>query len=59
MLQGEDIEVDTARYRTKHTQQIRTLQLPPQELEKEHMETLQLILPQYHRHWEVFSEKAA
>jgi hypothetical protein len=35
------------------------LQLPPDKLEKEHTETLQLIPPQYSKYWEVFSEKAA
>jgi hypothetical protein len=58
-LQGEDVEINMAGYCTKHPQQIRTLQLPPKELEKEHHETVQLIPNQYHCHWEVFSEKAA
>jgi hypothetical protein len=58
-LQGEDVEIDTAGYRTKRPTQIRTLQLLPKELEKERNETLYLIPCQYHRHWEVFSEKAA
>jgi hypothetical protein len=57
-LQGEDVKIDTAGYHTKHTQ-ICSLQLPPEEMEKEHTETLQLIPKQYHHHWEVFSEKAA
>jgi hypothetical protein len=35
------------------------LQLPPDELEKEQTETLQLIPSQYSKYWEVFSEKAA
>jgi hypothetical protein len=59
MLQGEDVEIDTAGYRTKNHSQIHMLQLPPDELEKEQTETLQLIPPQYSKYWEVFSEKAA
>jgi hypothetical protein len=58
-LQGEEVEIDTAGYRTKSWSQIRSLQLPPDELEKERTETLQLIPPQYSSYWEVFSEKAA
>jgi hypothetical protein len=57
-LQGEDIEIDTARYRSKQTR-INALHLPPDELSKEHAETLPLIPPQYGEYWEVFSEKAA
>jgi hypothetical protein len=57
-LQGEDVEIDTAGYRSKRTS-IRALQLPPDELNKERTETLQLIPPQYSEYWEVFSEWAA
>jgi hypothetical protein len=58
ILQGEDVEIDTAGYRSKQTR-ICALQLPPDELDKERTETLQLIPPQYSKYWEVFSEKAA
>jgi hypothetical protein len=57
-LQGEEVEIDTAGYRSKQTR-IRVLQLPLEELDKERAETLQLIPPQYSEYWEVFSEKAA
>jgi hypothetical protein len=57
-LQGEDVEIDTAGYRSKQTR-IHALHLPPNELSKERAETLQLIPPQYGKYWEVFSEKAA
>jgi hypothetical protein len=57
-LQGEEVEIDTAGYCTKQTQ-ICSLQLLPKKLEEERNSTLQLIPLQYHRHWEVFSEKAA
>jgi hypothetical protein len=52
-LQGENVEIDTAGYRTKTLSWIQALQLPPAELEKECTETLQLIPPQYHHYWEV------
>jgi hypothetical protein len=58
-LQGEEVEIDMAGYRTKSQTQIQMLQLPPDELDKERTETLQLIPPQYSKYWEVFSEKAA
>jgi hypothetical protein len=58
-LQGEKVEIDTAGYCSKTPLQIQALQLPPDELEKEHTETSKLIPPQYQHYWEVFSEKAA
>jgi hypothetical protein len=55
-LIGPDVVVQTAGYRTKQRLSLRSITIKPPE---DQTETQQLIPPQYHRHWLVFSEQAA
>jgi hypothetical protein len=55
-LEGEDIIVKTAGYRTKSRSRATTIHFTPP---SDQAETQQLIPKQYHQHWRVFSEEAA
>jgi hypothetical protein len=55
-LIGPDLVVQTAGYQTKQRSSLHSITLKPPE---DQTETQQLIPPQYHRHWLVFSEQAA
>jgi hypothetical protein len=55
-LIGPDVVVQTAGYRTKQRSSLQSITIKPPE---DQTETQQLIPPQYHRHWLVFSEQAA
>jgi hypothetical protein len=55
-LIGPDVVVQTAGYWTKQRSSLRSITIKPPE---DQTETQQLIPPQYHHHWLVFSEQAA
>lgn len=57
-LQGDDIEVETAGYHWHHSR-LCAIQLSPHEIQQDETEVKKLIPTRYHRHWEVFSERAS
>jgi hypothetical protein len=55
-LEGEDIIIETAGYRSKPRARTTTIRFTPP---SDQAETQRLIPAQYHQHWRVFSEEAA
>ena len=57
-LQGEDVQIETAGYRTKKTH-VRTIQLSPEQTQRDQEEVQKLIPARYHQFWTIFSDLAA
>ena len=58
-LQGDQVEIDTAGYRTKQKPKLRAIQLSAEAISEDQQEVQKLIPSRYHQHWEVFSEHAS
>lgn len=58
-LQGDDVEINTAGYQAKRPRHLREIQPTSEQPTTDQEEVQKLIPVQYHRHWEVFSERAS
>ena len=58
-LEGEEVEIDTAGYRTKLTSTLRAAETTQAPMELEKKTILEQIPAAYHQYWEVFSEQAS
>ena len=58
-LEGEEVEIDTAGYRTKLVSTLRTVETTQKSAELEKKAILEQIPAAYHQYWEVFSEQAS
>ena len=58
-LEGEEVEIDTAGYRSKIATTLRTADIIPESDETEKKIILNQIPAAYHQYWEVFSERAS
>ena len=56
ILEGEDVEIDTAGYRTKIATKLQAAEITQESAEKEKKAILEQIPAAYHQYWEVFSE---
>ena len=58
-LEGDEVEIDTAGYRTKLVTKLWAIELTKDDLEEERKAIQKQIPTVYHQYWEVFSEKAS
>ena len=59
ILEGEEVEIDTAGYRTKLATTLRAVETTQESAETEKKAILKQIPAAYHQYWEVFSERAS
>ena len=59
ILEGEEVEIDTAGYQTKIATTLRTADVTPESAETEKKAILDQIPAAYQQYWEVFSEQAS
>ena len=59
VLEGEELEIDTAGYRTKIASTLRAVETTQESMEVERKTILEQIPAVYHQYWEVFSEQAS
>ena len=58
-LEGEEVEIDTAGYRTRVASTLRAVETTQEAVEIEKKVILEQIPTAYHQYWEVFSEQAS